>query len=99
MNAFSDEDLEKLTQLCRIQCSSEEKKKFAGGLKKILAYVDQLKEIHTEGVPSCNHVIETIANVMREDAPGATLPRDVFLANSPAHVGGMIRVPPVIQFD
>jgi aspartyl-tRNA(Asn)/glutamyl-tRNA(Gln) amidotransferase subunit C len=35
---------------------------------------------------------------MREDKVGETLPRELFLANAPSHVGGLIRVPPVIKF-
>jgi aspartyl-tRNA(Asn)/glutamyl-tRNA(Gln) amidotransferase subunit C len=60
--------------------------------------MDLLKEVDTEDVPECNHVLEAIQNVMREDKTEETLNRQTFLANSPSHVGGMIRVPPVIKF-
>lgn len=99
MTAFNDEDLSKLAKLCRIECTDEEKKKFSTGIKKILGYVEMLKEIDTEGVPSCSHVIETLNSVTREDTVGELLPRETFLANAPAHTGGMVRVPPVIQFE
>lgn len=56
-----------------------------------------MKEVDTEGVEVCNHVSETVSNVMREDDIGETLPRETFLENSPSHVGGMIRVPTVIK--
>jgi len=36
---------------------------------------------------------------MREDLVVPTLTREEFLANAPAHVGGMVRVPPVIKFS
>ena len=38
-----------------------------------------------------------MANVTREDVVGELLNREAFLANAPSHVGGMIRVPPVIK--
>lgn len=99
MSAFNEEDLQKLAKLCRIECSEEEKKKFLGSLSKILSYIEQLKEIDTEGVEPCTHVLEGMHNVMREDEVGELLPRELFLANAPAHIGGMIRVPPVIKFS
>jgi aspartyl-tRNA(Asn)/glutamyl-tRNA(Gln) amidotransferase subunit C len=89
--------IEKLIELSRIQSSEEEKQALLESLKKILAYVEQLQEVDTEGVPACNHVIPGMTSPMREDVVGATLERDEFLKNSPAHVGGMIRVPPVFK--
>lgn len=98
MSKFDKKKLSALSQLARIQCSEEEQEKLSSNLNKILTYIDQLKEVETEGVPTCNHVLEEIANVMREDEPGEALETQTFLANSPSHVGGMVRVPPVIKF-
>ncbi len=95
---LSEEEIDKLSKLCRIACTTEEKAKLRGNLSKILGYVDQLRQVDTTGVPPCNTVLEETTNVMRDDEPGDLLPREVFLANAPAHVGGMIRVPPVIKF-
>ncbi len=86
-----------LTQLSRIDCSENEQDKLLEDLKKILHYVEQLDEIDTTHVPPCNHVLEDMANVMRDDIVGDVMPREVFLANAPSHIGGMIRVPPVIK--
>ncbi len=86
-----------LSQLSRIDCTEEEQEALLQDLKKILHYIEQLNEIDTTHVPPCNHVLDEIANVMRGDIPGTAMPRDVFLANAPSHVGGMIRVPPVIK--
>lgn len=86
-----------LTQLSRIDCTEEEQESLLQDLKKILHYVEQLNEIDTTHVPPCNQVLEDMVNVMREDVVGQTLSRDVFLANAASHVGGMIRVPPVIK--
>ena len=73
------------------------KKALQHHLASILKYVDQLKEVDTAGVEPCYSVLATLTNVMRGDEVGELLPRDLFLANAPAHVGGMIRVPPVIK--
>jgi len=96
---MTNEDIEKLSKLCRIACSNEEKEKLRQNLSKILGYVDQLRQIDTTGIPPCNTVLSELSSVMREDEVGEPLSRDVFLSQAPAHVGGMIRVPPVIQFE
>lgn len=89
--------IKSLIQLSRIDCSDEEQEALLKDLKSILKYVEQLQEIDTTHVPPCNHVMDDVVNVMREDAVGEVMPREVFLANAPSHVGGMIRVPPVIK--
>jgi aspartyl-tRNA(Asn)/glutamyl-tRNA(Gln) amidotransferase subunit C len=97
MAEFDERELTKLTQLCRIDCTEEEKKILHQQLASILSYIELLEEVDTEGVEPCYQVLKTLTNVMREDEIGESLPRDLFLANAPAHVGGMIRVPPVIK--
>ena len=98
MSQFDKETLKTLAKLCRIQCNEEALEKLYINLKSILGNLDLLKEVDTEGVPECNHVLESVQNIMREDQTEETLDREVFLANSPSHVGGMLRVPPVIKF-
>ncbi len=97
MSNLDKETIRQLTALCRIDCSEEEQNSLLKDLRKILEYFENLKEIDTENVPPCNHVLEGMCNVMREDVVGETLNRDEFLANAPSHIGGMVRVPPIIK--
>ncbi len=97
MAKLDKETIQQLTRLCRIDCTDEEQEALLKDLKKILEYIEQLQQIDTENVPPCNHVLESMANVMREDRVGEVLNREAFLANAPSHIGGMIRVPPVIK--
>jgi len=97
MSDLNKDTIAYLTQLSRIACSEEEQEKLLKDMQSILAYADLLQEADTSGVEPCNHVLEGMNNVMREDIPEDILPRDTFLANAPAHVGGMIKVPPVIK--
>lgn len=96
---LDDEMFESLSKLCRIYFEKAEKEDLQANLDKFLKYVETLNEVDTEGVLPCNHVLEAIFNVMREDLEGELLPREAFIANSPDHVGGMIKVPPVIKFE
>lgn len=97
MPDIDDKEIDKLIQLCRIACSEEEKKALSAHLNAILGYVALLEKIDVSHVDPCYRVLETLKNVMREDLPGQTLARDLFLANAPSHVGGLIRVPPVLD--
>ena len=94
---INEEEFTKLTKLCRISCTEEEKQIFLHSLSQIIEYMDQLSEIDTAAIPPCNTVLETLTNVLRDDTPGDILSRDLFLADAPAHTGGMIRVPPVLK--
>ncbi len=94
---MNSEDLNKLAKLCRISCSKEEEERFLENLSEVLAHAEELKKIDTQGVPCCNMVLDTLSNVLREDVPGSLLSREAFLANAPSHVGGMIKVPPVLK--
>lgn len=97
MAQLDKKTIEELTKLSRIGCTEQEQQALMRDLKKILDYIDLLQEIDTEHVSPCNHVLESIVNVMREDAVGNVIPREAFLANAPAQIGGMIRVPPVLK--
>src|SRR5882724_6048494 len=99
MPQFDEKELNDLMRLCRINCTAEEKEKLRDSLSKVLKYVELLKEVDTEGVEPCWRVFETGTHATRQDVVGDTLEREVFLANAPSHVGGMVRVPPVIKFS
>ena len=97
MADFDLQTLEHLKKLCRIECTKDEKKALQADLSKILKYVEELDEVDTNGIEPCYRVLQTLKNVMREDAVGETLDRALFLANAPSYVGGLIRVPPVMK--
>ncbi len=97
MAKLDEKTIQQLTRLCRIDCTEEELTSLLKDLKKILDYIEQLQQVNTENILPCNHVLEGMANVMREDIVGKVLDRENFLVNAPAHIGGMIRVPPVIK--
>ncbi len=97
MPKLSEETLDELSQLCHIRCSKETKEKLIKNLNDILNYVDLLNEADTTGAVVCDHV-GRVQGVNREDKTEKTLERETFLSNSPSHVGGMVRVPPIINF-
>lgn len=97
MSTLDKKTIAKLTKLSRIDCTDQEQDALLNDLKKIIDYIEQLQEVNTDNVSPCNHVLADIVNVMREDIAGPTLPRDEFIANAPSHIGGLIRVPPILK--
>jgi aspartyl-tRNA(Asn)/glutamyl-tRNA(Gln) amidotransferase subunit C len=97
MSKLNRELFQSLSELSRINISEQEQESIQADLKKILDYVGQLQEVDTENVKPCNHVLEEISNVMREDLVKETLSTKTFLDNTPEHIDGMVKVPPVIR--
>jgi len=97
MANINEATIDSLVELSRIRCSPEERKRLTHDLQKILAYIDQLNELDTDGVEPCCHVLEGTTNVFRPDLVGKILSRKTFLDNSPQHTGGLVRVPTVIK--
>jgi aspartyl-tRNA(Asn)/glutamyl-tRNA(Gln) amidotransferase subunit C len=97
MVQFDKDTIEKLFLLSRIECTEEQEEALLKDLKKIIEYFEQLNEINTANVPPCDHVLADIQNVFREDEVGSSMPIELFLANAPDHIGGLIKVPTVIK--
>lgn len=97
MVELNEETIKELSKLCRIGISGAEQKTLLEDLKKILNDMESLKQIDTQHVQPCYHVLDDMVNVMREDQIEESMPREIFLANAPSQIGGMIRVPTIIK--
>ena len=95
---LDDRSLSELKKLCRLEYTPEEEQKFCNSLGRVLDYVRQIEEIDTAHVRPCSYPLrETFPPAFREDEVKETLSHEVFLANAPDQVGGMIRVPPILR--
>ncbi|MBS0627786.1 MAG: Asp-tRNA(Asn)/Glu-tRNA(Gln) amidotransferase subunit GatC [Verrucomicrobia bacterium] len=97
MSLLNEEEFIKLTKLCRIQCSSDEKELFLQKIQRVISYMALLDEIDTKDTPPCYQVVPSLSEVTREDIEGPLLSREEFLSNAPSHIGGMIKVPTVMK--
>jgi aspartyl-tRNA(Asn)/glutamyl-tRNA(Gln) amidotransferase subunit C len=93
--SLSRQDIEKVALLARLRLSDAEAEKMTGELGKIVAFVDQLGEVNTEGVEPMAHAME-LRNVFRDDRVAASLPREEALANAPHHDERGYLVPAVL---
>ena len=89
------QDIEKVALLARLQLSDAEAAKMSDELAQIVAYVDQLAEVDTDGVEPMAHAIE-LQNVFKDDRVDESLPRDAALANASHHNSTGYLVPAVL---
>lgn len=98
MASFDRQTLEHLKKLCRLDTTAEEEAEILQSLNRVLTYMDQLKEVPTEGVKSCRYVLRSmLKNQMRPDEIQDLLTQEEFLSNVPDQIGGMVRVPPILK--
>jgi aspartyl-tRNA(Asn)/glutamyl-tRNA(Gln) amidotransferase subunit C len=93
--ALSRADVEKVALLARLQLTEAELTTMTSQLADVVAYVDQLAEVDTDGIEPMAHAVE-LANVFAEDAVEPSLPREQALANAPRHNDRGYLVPAVL---
>ena len=81
-----------VARLARLQLDDQEVEQMAGELSKVLDWIEKIEELDLEGVPPTSHVVE-VANALRPDVPGPSLPREVVLASAPDPAPDGFRVP------
>jgi aspartyl-tRNA(Asn)/glutamyl-tRNA(Gln) amidotransferase subunit C len=93
---ISKEEIEHIASLARLSLTEEEKELFGSQLSSILDYMAKLSELDTRNVEPTSHVLP-ISNVMRDDIPGHSIPREDALMNAPDHTDKFFRVPKIIE--
>jgi aspartyl-tRNA(Asn)/glutamyl-tRNA(Gln) amidotransferase subunit C len=81
-----------VAKLARLSFSDEEIDRLAPELSKIVEYVEQMDRLDLEGVEPTSHVVE-LQNVLREDVPRESLPKERALEQAPDAADGGFRVP------
>ena len=93
---ISREDVLHVARLARLALSDEEVERMRQELDGILGYIDKLRTLNTEGVEPTSHAVP-LTNVMRDDEPQPSYPRDEMLKNAPDRAGELFRVPRIIE--
>jgi aspartyl-tRNA(Asn)/glutamyl-tRNA(Gln) amidotransferase subunit C len=89
-------EVEHVARLARLALSAEEKERMRRELDGILAYIDKLRALDTEGVEPTSHAVP-LTNVLRDDRVRPSCPREEMLANAPEPHGDFFRVPKIIE--
>ncbi|MDE7403985.1 MAG: Asp-tRNA(Asn)/Glu-tRNA(Gln) amidotransferase subunit GatC [Lachnospiraceae bacterium] len=91
-NIISDETIEYVGILAKLELSGEEKEQAKKDMGSMLDYIDKLGELDTEGVEPMSHVFP-VKNVFREDVVTNGDAREEILKNAPGEKNGMFVVP------
>ena len=86
-NIISDETIEYVGILAKLELSEEEKEQAKKDMGSMLDYIDKLNELDTTGVEPMSHVFP-VDNVFREDVVTNGDDRDEMLANAPKKKDG-----------
>ena len=95
-NIISDETIEYVGILAKLELSEEEKEKAKKDMGSMLDYIDKLNELDTTGVEPMSHVFP-VQNVFREDVVTNGDDRDNMLKNAPECKDGSYKVPKTVE--
>ena len=95
-NIISDETIEYVGILAKLELSDEEKEQAKRDIGRMLDYIDKLNELDTSGVEPLSHVFP-VNNVFREDVVTNGDEREKILENAPAEKDGAFKVPKTVE--
>lgn len=95
-NIISDETIEYVGILAKLDLSPEEKETAKKDMGRMLDYIDKLNELDTAGVEPMSHVF-SMNNVFREDVVTNGDDRDDILKNAPQQKEGAFKVPRTVE--
>ncbi|MES2516382.1 MAG: Asp-tRNA(Asn)/Glu-tRNA(Gln) amidotransferase subunit GatC [Bacteroidota bacterium] len=88
--------VEEVAHLARLEFTEEGKADILNDMNRMLAFVDKLNELDTEGVDPLIYMTDEY-NVMREDEPAQTVTQKEALKNAPKKDSDYFKVPKVID--
>jgi aspartyl-tRNA(Asn)/glutamyl-tRNA(Gln) amidotransferase subunit C len=94
--AIESSDIAKLAKLARIEINDVDARETASRISDVLALVDQLQAINTDGVLPMAHPLDAVQK-LRPDVISETNQREAFQAIAPATQDGLYLVPKVIE--
>lgn len=89
-------EVDAVALLARLELTPEETETFTGQMDAILAYVEKLNELNTDGIIPTSHAVP-VENAFRADEVRPSIGVENALANAPDRVEGFFRVPKVIE--
>ena len=94
--SINQHEIEHVAKLARLSLRDDEKQLFTGQMEAILAYVETLNELNTDGINPTSHAVP-MENAFRPDCVTPSIGHDRALANAPDKNETYFRVPPVIE--
>ena len=92
---LTSEEVKKIALLARIELSDAEVEKFRKDLSAVLDYVEELKQVDTEGLEIVSQVTG-LQNVQRKDEAVVADNREQITANAPETKDGFYKVKAIL---
>lgn len=93
---LSQEEVEHIAKLARLEITDQEKEKYSGQLSGILEYVEKLQTVDTDNVEPTSQVTG-LTNVMREDGIIASGIEKELVDCAPDHEDGFVKIPKIFE--
>jgi aspartyl-tRNA(Asn)/glutamyl-tRNA(Gln) amidotransferase subunit C len=89
---ISNELIDKLADLAKLNFEGQEKEKIKTDLQKIVGFIDKLNELDTENIEPLIFMSDAV-NVLREDVVHQSITHEEALLNAPKKDSDYFRVP------
>lgn len=94
--SLSQQDVEKIANLARLELTAEEKALYQEQLSAVLEYARRLEELDLEGVPPTASAV-ALQNILREDIVAPSLPLEDVLYNAAGKTAGQFQIQAVLD--
>lgn len=94
--SIDKETVAKVAKLARIYLTDEEKSRMSGQLTKIFDWMEELKQVNTDGISEMSSVGGYILRARKDEITDGGI-RDDVLANAPEKAFGCYVVPKVVE--
>lgn len=96
MIKVTDDLVDKLAHLARLEFENEAKEEIKKDMQQILEFVEKLNELNTDDVAPLVYM-NSETNKLREDVPLQTVSHKEALVNAPKHDTDYFKVPKVVE--
>ncbi len=93
---ISDEIIEHIAHLSRLEFVGEDKNAIKTDLEKIIGFMGKLNELNTDNVEPLIFMSDEL-NRLRDDVPSITISHDEALRNAPKKDSDYFRIPKVLD--
>jgi aspartyl-tRNA(Asn)/glutamyl-tRNA(Gln) amidotransferase subunit C len=93
---ITEETVNRIAELAKLEFTPEEKKELMGDMNKILAFMEKLNELDTEGAEPLIYMSGQV-NALRKDEVVQEITHQEALKNAPKKDSDYFRVPKVLE--
>ncbi|MFI3115129.1 MAG: Asp-tRNA(Asn)/Glu-tRNA(Gln) amidotransferase subunit GatC [Clostridia bacterium] len=93
---ITDEIIDYVSTLSRLELSTDEKETAKVEIGKILNYMDMLNTLDTDGIEAMSHAFP-VSNAFREDELKPSVDKDLITANTESKKDGCFKVPKAVD--